>query len=483
MKRISRFALIFIFFVFSNVFAGENRWLNVVNDVESMLNIGMKAYAEGRVDDAKASVSDAYFAAFEGGGMETAVRLHVSEKRAYELESMFGDVRKAVNADAPAADVREKIDLLVKALRDEAKRLPEKSGREDKKESPYAMLFNSFLIIVREGFEAILVISALTAYLAKTGHKDKIKTVYKGALAAVIGSVITAVLLQGVINVSGAGKEAIEGITMLFATAILFYVSYWLITKIEVAKWQHYIKSRVEGSLGKGSVFALGFAAFLAVYREGAETILFYQALYSTSDSSGGAIFAGFAAGSLLLAGLFVLIKYGSVRIPIGPFFAVTSTLLYYLAFTFAGNGILELQEAEWISSTHIEGFPTINFLGMYPTWEGVALQTILVLALILAVVYSFVLRPYKEMIAVTKDLTHIESDIKNLHELLEDVSRHAMTAHGLSSGVTGQEVDEIRSHLVDIDSRVHEVMEHLTKLEKGLEDIFSEMEKDIRKR
>src|SRR3989338_1652306 len=478
-RRTFYIAVVFIFFVSASVFAGEKRWTDVGHEIEGILNRGADAYSEGRIDNAKASISDAYFNAFEGSGMETAVGLYISADRKTLLESMFGDIRKAMAANAPADDVKEKIGLLARALENDAKKLPE--NNEGKEGSPYAVFFNSFIIILREGFEAILVISALTAYLTKAGQKDKVRTVYKGAVAAIIASLVTAVLLQTVITISGAGREAIEGVTMLFATAVLFYVSYWLITKIEIARWQHYIKSKVESSLSKGNILALGFAAFLSVYREGAETILFYQALYSTSDGNGSAIIAGFAAGSLCLICLFILIKYGSVRIPIGPFFAVTSAFLYYLAFTFAGKGIRELQEAEWVSFTPIEKFPTIGFLGIYPTWEGILLQAILILALLVAIVYSFVLRPYKEMITVTKDISHIESDIKKLHAALDDVSQHTMTAHGLASGIAGQETEEIRKHLIDIDKKVHEVAEHLDKLSKGLEDIFAEIERDIK--
>ena len=480
LKRIFCVALISICLVVSSAVAGEKGWREAVNEIEGTLNKAGDAYAEGRTDDAKASVSEAYFNGFEGSGMETAVGVYISTDRKTELESMFSDIRNAVTAHASVDDVKKKISLLAQALGNDARKLPEK--REGSKESPYTVFFNSFIIILREGFEAILVISAISAYLAKTGQKGKVKTVYKGAALALIASIFTAILLQTVIRISGAGKEAIEGITMLIATAVLFYVSYWLITKIEVARWQHYIKSKVESSLTKGNILALGFAAFIAVYREGAETILFYQALYSGADAHGSAVIAGFAVGSLLLIGLFILIKYGSVMIPIGPFFAITSTLLYYLAFTFAGKGVRELQEVTWISSTPVEWLPTISFLGIYPTWEGMLLQAILILALLVAIVYSFVLRPYKEMITVTKDISHIEYDIKNLHDILDDVSQHAMTAHGLASGVAGQETEEIRQHLIDIDKKVHEVVEHLDKLSKGLEDIFAEIEKDIKR-
>ncbi len=390
-KRIACIVLISIFFIPLMALAAEDNWPEVVSEIESMLYTGRDAYAEGRPGDAKALISDAYFNAFEGKGMETAIGIYISSKRVYELESMFGDIRKAISAKESVQVVNGKIDLLVKALTEDVKKLPEKGGgREGKKEPPYAIFFNAFIIILREGFEAIIVISALTAYLVKTGHKEKVRTVYNGAVAALIASIFTALILQTVIKISGAGKEAIEGITMIFATAVLFYVSYWLISKIEVARWHHYIRSKVESSLSRGNIIALGFASFLAVYREGAETILFYQALHSSSGGSGGEIILGFFAGLVPLIGLFILIKYGSVRIPISPFFAVTSALLYYLAFTFAGKGVRELQEAGWISSTGIKGFPTIDFVGIYPTWEGILFQAILVMALIGAIVYNF---------------------------------------------------------------------------------------------
>lgn len=389
--------VLFIFLVFLPAHAAQKSWPGVVDDISGQMDAAKEAYSSGRNDEAKRLVSDAYFTVFEGQGMETAIRVYISEKRVFELESGFGRIRKAIVVKEPLPVVAGEMDSLIIAMREDAGRLPERGGDEGRqKESPYVSFINSFVIILREGFEAILVISALTAYLAKTGHQEKIRTVYLGGAAALVASVLTAVLLQTVIKISGAGKEAMEGVTMLFATVILFYVSYWLISKMEAVRWQRYIQSKVSGSISRGNVIALGFAAFLAVYREGAETILFYQALYSSTAAS-SAVTLGLAAGILPLIAIFFLIKYGSVRVPVTPFFAVTSALLYYLAFSFAGKGVLELQEADWVSATPLEGFPTISLLGIFPSWEGIALQTILLIALGAALLYSFVLRPYRE--------------------------------------------------------------------------------------
>ncbi len=476
LKKIILIAFLLVPFAAPFAIAGGADWSFVADEIETALHSAGEAYGEGNVIEAQDTVSRAYLELFEGGGLEAAISLHISERRKLDIEEMFGTVRDAMDPGGPVSGVMEKVDLLVSTLKEVARSLPVNGGP---KESALSLFFKSFIIILREGFEAILVISALSAWLVKSGHTDKVRTIYKGAGAALVASVITAILLQTLIKISGAGREALEGVTMLLATAVLFYVSYWLISKIEIGRWQNYIRSKVEGSLTRANLFALGFAAFLAVYREGAETILFYGALYSSSGGESSIIASGFIIGVLALVGVFIIIQYTSVRIPIGPFFAVTSTLLYYLAFSFAGKGTHELQEAGWISSTVAEGLPTIRFLGIYPTWEGVWVQSLLFLALLFAVLYCLVIRPYRERGTLSNGLTHMELDIRSLHNMLNSVSEHAMKAHGLSSGRADREADEIRRHLVRIDSKVHLVMEHLMKLKEG---IFTDTERDIKK-
>ena len=134
------------------------------------------------------------------------------------------------------------------------------------------------------------------------------------------------------------------------------------------------------------------------------------------------------------------------------------------------------------IETTAISGAPTIPFMGIYPTVEGLLLQGVLVLALIVATVYSFVVKPYMERVNATKDISHIEGDISALHDLLEDVSGHAEKCQNLSSGTAGEENEEIRKHLIELDSLVHEVEDHLKTLESNLQDTFSELEQDLHK-
>ena len=208
---------------------------------------------------------------------------------------------------------------------------------------------------------------------------------------------------------------------------------------------------------------------------------LFYQALYSGSGGSAEYVLAGFLLGSIALVIIFIFFKYGILKIPLGAFFAVTSTLLYYLAFVFAGKGVLELQGAGWLAITPATNFPTVDFLGIYPSWEGIALQLVLILALLAALLYNFLYLPYKEIELLTKDVSHISVDITNLHSDLDHVRQHARSCHQLSKGTNVNEVNEMQGHLKEIDSKVHEVMGHLKTLEVEITDIFSEFEETVK--
>jgi high-affinity iron transporter len=187
-----------------------------------------------------------------------------------------------------------------------------------------------------------------------------------------------------------ASREIIEGVTLLIAVGVLFSVSYWLISKVEAAKWQQFINEKVTTALDHGGGRALTFVAFLAVYREGAETALFYQALFNEGPNVVLPLSLGIVVGFAALAVIFTLFYRYGIRIPIRRFFAVTSVLLYYMAFVFAGKGVRELQEGNAIPLTAIRGFPHIEWLGIYPSWQGLLTQLVLLLLFAFAVLKTF---------------------------------------------------------------------------------------------
>ncbi|WP_068086572.1 FTR1 family iron permease [Polycladidibacter stylochi] len=360
--------------------ADNKDWAKVKRSVIAEINAAKKLYLRGQKDEAVNSVQDAYFDVFEASGMEKLLATRDMDLMV-QVEGHFSKIISLMKAGADASRLDQQLSIMISDL-DRASSLLGGSSQ-----TPWDLLVFSLMIIVREGFEAILIVTAMMAYLIKTGHKDKLSVIYNSVAVALGCSFVTAIALEWVFDMSGASRELIEGFTMLVATVVLFSMSYWLIPKASKQKWNQFIKQSVGSSLSSGSVKALWFTCFLAVYREGAETVLFYQALYA--DAIGRAanlyISAGFASGCCLLVVLYLVLKLGAMRLAIRPFFLVTGGLLYYMAFVFAGKGVMELVEGKMFVPSLIEGAPQITWLGIYPYWETMVPQAFLVLAALIA--------------------------------------------------------------------------------------------------
>ena len=331
-----------------------------------------------QVDSAITTRSDrlAFDAYLTFEGIETTVRAR-DAALARELERDFAILRARVGTASPAAG-----DSLRRTLYAGLERAERAVGD---RVSSANLFIQSFVLLLREGFEAILIVAALMTFLTKSGAPHRRRELAYGAWLAVAASLVTWAVVELVFQWSAVHREALEGFTMLLATVVLFYVSYWLVSKIEVARWTSFVKGRMEEAVSTGSGLALGAVAFLAVYREGFETILFYKALFTSADGGGTAmILAGMAVGAVALVIAYVAVNRFGLRLPLKPFFAATSALLYYMAFVFAGKGIAELQEAGLVGITWLEGWPRVAALGIYPTLESVSLQaTLLLLALV----------------------------------------------------------------------------------------------------
>ncbi len=243
---------------------------------------------------------------------------------------------------------------------------------------------SALMILLREGLEAILVIAALAAFLIKTGRRDGLRYLYTGTVAAFLLGVATWYVSSNIVQIGGAGRELTEGFAALFAATMLFYVGFWLHSKTGAAQWKAFIQGSIKKALSKGTLWGLSGLAFIAVYREIFETVLFYQALWlQTGDSGRGMILSGFLVASVMLVLLGWLILRYSTRLPLRQFFSVTSVFMFVLAIVFAGKGIAALQEAGKLPVSLID-FPRIDLLGIYPNLEGLGVQLALVLAALL---------------------------------------------------------------------------------------------------
>lgn len=242
-------------------------------------------------------------------------------------------------------------------------------------------------IILREGLEALLVVIALLGFLKKSGQENKKSWVYGGVIIGLIISIALAVLVKLIFTSGTFGNNnfLISGWTGVFAAVMLIYVSYWLHSKSSVSARNNKIEHQSSATLADGSLFSLGFLAFLAVFREGTETVLFYIGMASTIKLVD--LFAGIALGFAILIIVAVLILKVGLRIPMKPFFLVSSLLVFYLGIKFTGMGINGLQLAGVLPATTNDSLPTISSLGVYPTWQGFLPQVLLV---VLAVIAAF---------------------------------------------------------------------------------------------
>ena len=244
---------------------------------------------------------------------------------------------------------------------------------------------SSFLIVLREGVEAILVLAAIFAVLVKTGRRETFKYLHMGWIAAIALGVVTWFAAANLISISGASREVSEGLIALIAAAMLVYVGYWLHRQSSAAQWQRFISEKINQSLSNKAITGLTLIAFLAVYREVFETILFINTLWIEADSSSQSriIFGAISAVALLTLIAWGIFKF-SLRLPLKLFFRINAVFLYALAVVFAGKGIAALQEAGKLPIDSVP-FIEIDALGIYPNIESLSVQAFLIL---LAVIF-----------------------------------------------------------------------------------------------
>ena len=333
------------------------------------------AWRRGDAAGARQAAITAYLEGFE---LVEASLDNVDGVLRTDIEREMMALRTLLDQGRPVAAVAQHVERL-NAMLDRAQ---EKLGAGSL--SPAGAFASSLLILLREGLEAILVLAAIMAFVVKTGRRDALPYIHAGWIAAVALGGATWAVATHVLAISGANRELTEGVAALLAAAMLLYVGYWLHGKSNAQAWQSFIKDQVTAALGKRTLWALAGVSFLAVYRELFEIILFYQALWAQVGAGGRSAFtAGIAVAAVLLAVLgWAILKY-SVRLPIGPFFAVMSALLVAMAFVFVGHGVAALQEAGVMKATAV-GFVELPLLGIHATAQGLAGQG-LTLALVVA--------------------------------------------------------------------------------------------------
>ena len=389
-------------------------WYEAATLVKEALDTAYMGYLDKDFEAAMDNVNTAFYSIYEESGLSHKIYTDLSVEERQEMDAHFATLRGLIrkgeekyqknkyrtSTDKAKNDVlklAKAIDEKEAAAKAEAAAAAgeeaetEAAGEETvKAANPRWLTFlAAFGIIVREGLEAILVIAAIIAYLTKSGNGKILKNVYIGAVLGILASFVAAGILYYLKRAwvgAGQSQEVIEGITALIAVCVLFYVSNWMISKAEAASWSRYIDGKVQSSVAMGSGFALAFTAFLSVFREGAEVVLFYQPMLIEGHAD--MVWAGFGAGCVLLVFVYLAITKLSIKLPIKVFFTATSILMAIMCVSFLGSGIKELAEGNVFDlALHMPGIPendVIQIFGIYPYLETLLPQLILAVILII---------------------------------------------------------------------------------------------------
>jgi high-affinity iron transporter len=283
------------------------------------------------------------------------------------VESAMGELRSAIAGGRDSAQVRERVNALDSLFDESEQALAPDRG------SDASTFLGAFTILLREGLEALLIVIGMLAFLRKADRPEMVRPVHWGWIAALAAGFATWWAATHFLSISGASRELTEGFGSILAALILLFVGIWMHGKAQADEWQRYIREKVGRALSKKSAWFLFLLAFVAVYREVFETILFFAAL--SGEGRLGALVGGGAAALALLAVIAVLMLRFSRRLPIAKFFAYSSALIAVLAVVLAGKGVAALQEAGMIGVTPLAWAPRVEILGLYPTLEGLLAQ------------------------------------------------------------------------------------------------------------
>ncbi|WP_259397023.1 cytochrome c/FTR1 family iron permease [Shewanella sp. SG44-2] len=348
------------------------------------LQAAVKAYQANELAQAQTLAVSAYLDGFEL--IENNLDAHDSSLRK-SIESQLLNFRNILKTTGQDNQVNQQLTSILAQLDQADTLLTEQSLSNN------AMFSAALIILLREGLEALLVIIALMTVLIKTERQDAIKFVHFGWISALAAGVLTWWAADNLISISGASRELMEGGAALLAALVLFYVGYWMHSKTQGSKWQSYIKNNVDRHLNTGTLWGLTGLAFISVYREVFETILFYQSLLTQAIGSASSneqvsyLVYGLLAGMAILAVIAWLMMRYSVKLPLARFFAVSSYFMLILAFILAGKGISALQEAAVISLTPFPLDVSISWLGIASTWQGLGTQMVIVVLFSLLVI------------------------------------------------------------------------------------------------
>ena len=366
-----------------------------IDQIRIKLDESLSLYKQGKIQEALTTSRSAYLDSYEK--VEIPLR-PIDPDFTLDMEIKFAQLRNLLQSNAEYNQVLKKTSEIKSGL-DESERLVSGTGVI----APTIAFSSSFSLIFREGLESALIIGAILTYLEASRNERFKKYVYYGILIAAAATALTWFIAQYVIELSGASRELIEAIAGISAVAVLFWVSFWVLNKIETKKWIEFVKAKVWKATTTGSVMVFVMLSFFTVYREGFETVLFYQALFSFAKYMEWYVVAGMISGLAVIIGVAIVVRKIGKKLPLRVLFGLTMGIGAYMSIAFIGNAIREFQELGYISTTHLIGtVPRLDInlatmTGIHPTLETIVAQMILLSVYIIGSLYILVVQPRKK--------------------------------------------------------------------------------------
>ena len=366
-----------------------------IDQIRIKLDQSLEQYKVGRIQEALTTARSAYLDSYER--VEIPLR-PIDPDFTLDMEIKFAELRNLIQSNAGYEQVLKKTSEIKSGL-DESERLVSGTGII----APTIAFSTSFSLIFREGLESALIIGAILTYLEASRNDRFKKHVYYGIIIAAGATAVTWFIAQYIIELSGASRELIEAIAGISAVAVLFWVSFWVLNKIETKKWIEFVKAKVWKATTTGSLMVFVMLSFFTVYREGFETVLFYQAIFSFAKYMEWYVIAGLISGLVVIIGVALVVRRIGKKLPLRALFGFTMGIGAYMSIAFIGNAVREFQELGYIPTTPLIGIVPrfdINLAtmtGIHPTLESVIAQMILLSIYVVGSLYILVIQPKRQ--------------------------------------------------------------------------------------
>ena len=382
---------------------------NNIDQIRKKLDEMLLQYKAERYNEALLTSRSAYLDSYEN--IEIPLR-PIDPDFTLEMEIKFAELRNLIQSKSSYEEIESKTVEIRNGL-DESERLVSGTGII----APTIAFSTSFSIIFREGLESALIIGAILTYLEASRNQRFKKHIYYGIVLAAAATGVTWFIAEYIIEISGASRELIEAIAGISAVAVLFWVSFWVLNRIETKKWIEFVKAKVWKATTTGGVTVFIMLSFFTVYREGFETVLFYQAMLSFAKYMEWYVIAGMILGLTIIVGIVFLIRKLGKKLPLRVLFGLTMGVGAYMSIAFMGNAIREFQEVGYISTTHMFGtIPRLDInlatmTGIHPTLETIVAQLILLSIYIVGSLYVLIIQPRrkKRIETVRKSMADVE--------------------------------------------------------------------------